>query len=408
MKKKEYIEKLSQLIFNKIKYHAPNLTSENVDYEILKVLNIDTSLPVFIFKKPLNKIFFSAFKKAKKTCQFNLILTKKSEVAEKKVVKLPNTFLLPEEEVGLSFYNNLDALNINYPSSSNFKVKYKEPFLAINDKEIELQFQPYYLGKKFQENGIIVDIKEFLCNGKNFLICLANTHTCCEEIKVELNLPLPRGYYFFSKTKNCIQIKNLTNKDIAYFNYYCKDAKFTFSNVDGIEFSSFACINFETKIKLMPKEQKKIYFNFGDEKYCLYNSLEMIEFFNMSQEKMFEIFDLKIKTKDSDFDYNFNRYLPEKIWENWQKNTHDEESEKNWLKIKNSIVKKCEKGEQIQENFKGLKEVYMYRNQRWKRIFILRNGARYMYADNTKYFNFFLLTKEIFKKNNEIYLSFDK
>ena len=134
----------------------------------------------------------------------------------------------------------------------------------------------------------------------------------------------------------------------------------------------------------------------------------MIEFFNMSQEKMFEIFDLKIKTKDSDFDYNFNRYLPEKIWENWQKNTHDEESEKNWLKIKNSIVKKCEKGEQIQENFKGLKEVYMYRNQRWKRIFILRNGARYMYADNTKYFNFFLLTKEIFKKNNEIYLSFDK
>ena len=134
----------------------------------------------------------------------------------------------------------------------------------------------------------------------------------------------------------------------------------------------------------------------------------MAEFFNVSQQKMFEIFDLQLKTKDFRFDENFNRSLPRKIWEKWQKNDRDEESENSWLKIKNSVLKKFENGEQINENFKGLKEVSLYRNQRWKRIFIVHNGARYMFADNTRYFNFFLLTKEIFKKNNEIYLSFDR
>ncbi len=408
MKKKEYIEKLTQLIFNKVKYHAPNLNNEDIDYQLLDVLSIDTSLPIFIFKKPLNSIFYNAFKRAKKQAIFNLILTAKPLVSKRKIEKLDHTFVMLVDEMGQSLYNNLDALNINYPSSSNFKIKYKKPFLAVNNKEIDLEFQPYFLSKKFQENGVVIDIKEFLCNGKNFLLSFSNVHKNCEKVKIELNLPLPRGYYFFEKQSNCIIIKNLTNSDKGYFNYFCKNAKFKFSNVDGLEFSSFACINFEVELLLMPKEQKKLYFNFGDKKYCLFNSLEMIEFFNLSQEKMFEIFDLKIKTKDSDFDYNFNRYLPEKIWENWQKNGHDEESEKNWLKIRNSIIKKNEKGELIQEDFKGLKEVYMYRNQRWKRIFILRNGERYMYADNTKYFNFFLLTKDIFKKNNEIYLSFDK
>ena len=66
MNKKEYIAKIEQLIYNKIKYHAPNLENEQIDLELLKVVGIDTSLPVFIYKKPLDKIFFHAFKKAKK------------------------------------------------------------------------------------------------------------------------------------------------------------------------------------------------------------------------------------------------------------------------------------------------------------------------------------------------------
>ena len=42
----------------------------------------------------------------------------------------------------------------------------------------------------------------------------------------------------------------------------------------------------------------------------------------------------------------------------------------------------------------------------WKRVFILHNDSCYMFVDKVKYFNYTLLTKEIFNKNNEIYLSF--
>lgn len=408
MNKKEYIEKLEELIFNKIKYHAPNLNSSEIDFELLSVVGIDSSLPVFIFKKPLDKIFFEAFKKAKKRAEFNLILTKKPLIKEKKLESLPNCKLILPEEMGSSLYYSLDGLNINYPSSSSYKICYNEQFLAINGKKVELEFSPYYLHKKFCENHVVIDIKNYLCNGQNFYITLSNIEKTCQKVRVEMHLPLPRGYYFFKKDKDCIEIQNLTSKDKAYFNYFCKGGKFSFANVDGLEFSSFACINFECEISLLPKEQRRLYFNYGDKKYCLHSATDMSEFFNIAQEKMFEIFDMRVKTSNGNFDDLFNRSLPEKIWENWQKNVHDEESENSYLKMKNLLIKKYENGEQIDENFKGLKMLSLYRNQRWKRVFIVHGGARYMFADNTRYFNFTLLTKEIFKKNNEIYLSFEK
>ena len=408
MNKKEYIAKIEQLIYNKIKYHAPNLENEQIDLELLKVVGIDTSLPVFIYKKPLDKIFFHAFKKAKKRVGFNLVLTQKPLIKKTKINKLPQTFLFLPDEISESLYYSLDALNINYSAHSSYKIKYNKQFLAINNKEVEFSYLPYYNYKKYSENGTSFEIKEFLCNGRNFIINLINLEKHCSKVKIELNLPLPRGYYFFKKSNECVEIKNLFNQDKAYFNYYCKNAKFNFANVDGLDFSSFACINFETEINLLPKEQRKLYFNYGDKKYCIKNSLEMNDFFEISQQKMFQIFDLQVKTTNYKFDEFFNRSLPRNIWEKWQKNGYDEESEKEWLKIRNSILKKFENGEQINENFKGLKEASLYRNQRWKRIFIIHNGSRYMFADNTRYFNFMLLTNEIFKKNNEIYLSFEK
>ena len=91
-----------------------------------------------------------------------------------------------------------------------------------------------------------------------------------------------------------------------------------------------------------------------------------------------------------------------------KKNDIDEKSENEWLKMRNQIVFCDEKGASINEQFKGLKEVKFFRNLGWKRVFILHNNSCYMYADKIKYFGFTLLTKEIFKKNNEIYLSFGK
>ena len=132
----------------------------------------------------------------------------------------------------------------------------------------------------------------------------------------------------------------------------------------------------------------------------------MQNFFDISQQKINQIFDVKVSTHDKQFDQAFNFSLPYKIWEMWQKNGVDEKSENQWLKMKNQIIKNCKKGLQINEDFKGLKEVKIYRNLAWKRVFIVHNNARYMFADKVKYFNFTLLTNEIFNKNNEIYLSF--
>lgn len=90
----------------------------------------------------------------------------------------------------------------------------------------------------------------------------------------------------------------------------------------------------------------------------------------------------------------------------WQNFDVDEKSENEWLKMKNQIIKKGEKAVQINQEFKGLKEVKFFYNNRWKRVFIVHNNACYLFADKVKYFNYTLLTKEIFNKNNEIYLSF--
>ena len=84
----------------------------------------------------------------------------------------------------------------------------------------------------------------------------------------------------------------------------------------------------------------------------------------------------------------------------------DEESENNYIKIKNQLIKQEDNGIVISQSFKGLKEVRFFRENGWKRVFIVHNNSCYMFADKVKYFNFTLLTKEIFNKNNEIYLSF--
>ena len=121
---------------------------------------------------------------------------------------------------------------------------------------------------------------------------------------------------------------------------------------------------------------------------------------------MDEIFDIKINSKNKKFDGIFNRYLPQKIWLSWLKNDIDEESENFYLKTKQSLLKKVDGGVQINEEIEGLKEVRFFRNSGWKRVFIVPSESRYLFADKTKYFNFTLLTNEIFAKNNEIYLSF--
>lgn len=405
MTKQEYILSLENLIINRVRYHAPKLDGK-VDFALLDAVGIDGSFPIFIFNRKLDNIYYKAFLQAKKKIDFNLILTVKPSVSKRKILKLDKTFIIFKDEIGSMLSSTLDNLNINYITHSNFKNNLKGEYLAINGKHVSFDYLPYFYSKKMMYNGVISDCKAYILNGKNYQISFTNTHEKKEEIDFEFNLPLPRGYYFFKRYDNCIQIENLTNKSLAYFNYNFKGAEISFSTMNGIESCTFACINLKCKLSLLPKEKKQIYFNFGENRYCLNTPKEMQIFFDLSQKKMNEIFDLRVTTRDNKFDNEFNLYLPRKIWEKWQNFEIDEESENNYIKLKNNIVQSVENGLQISQNFKGLKEVKFFRNNGWKRVFIVHNNSCYMFADKVKYFNFTLLTKEIFDKNNEIYLSF--
>lgn len=407
MTKSEYVEKIENLVTNRLTYHAPKFLREEVDLALLDAYGINPVYPIFVFKGDLTPVFYKAFLSVKKKIKFNLILFGNVLVSDKKLSKLEMTYLFEKEEMGSHLYSTIDSLNINYPSKSNFKKKDNEDYIKINGKKIVYNYLPYFFNKKFMDNGVIVEAKCFLLNGKNYFITLSNTRNYTCYIDVELNIPLPRGYYFFKREKNCVEIKNLTSQEKAFFNYFVENSMLIFSNIEGIENSSFACVNLKSKISLKAKETKSIFFNWGEEKFVLTNKRDMQNFFDFSQNKMNEIFDIKVTTHDKHFDEIFNFSLPRKIWEKWQNFEFDERSENEWIKHKENILKQGKKGEQINENFQGLKEVKLYRNKSWKRIFVIHNGACYMFADKIKYFNYTLLTKEIFNKNNEIYLSFN-
>lgn len=406
MERKEFIEKVKNLILNKVRFHAPNLVTENVDFDLLSVVGINPIYPIFVFSKPLDNTFFVAFKRAQNEAKFNLILTQKPLISMRKVRSLENTKLLLEEDMGSNLFYTLDGLNINYISHSSFENKLKDSYIRVNQKDIQFDFYPYYFHKKQCFDGVIFEGKEFLLNGKNYHFVFSNPHDEKKEAFFEFNLPLPRGYYIFKKGVNYIEIININTKEKAYFNYQAKGINFSFSSVDGLENSTFACVNVRCKVDLKGREKRDIFFNYGGMKLLFLTPKELQECFEISQKKTFQIFDVMVTSHDKKFDENFNLSLPRKIWENWEKMRVNEQSEIEWLKLKDKIIIKNESGEKINNAFKGLKEVKLFRNFRWKRVFILHGDSEYLYDGKTKYFNFSLLTKEIFSQNSEIYLSF--
>lgn len=407
MNKREYISSLVNLIINKVKFHAPNLSDDNLDFSLLDAVGIDFSFPIFVFKKEMNRYFYQAFKIAKKSVKFNLIISTRPNGYEKALSKLEQTYLLYEDEIGSILHYTIDALNINYTTHSDFYNEIKEEYVKVNNQQIELDFHPFFLYKKIMTDGVIYEVSEFLLSGKNYIANFINTKKSTKKINFELNIPLPRGYYYFKKNNNNIIIENLTTKEKVFLNYNLKNIKTSFSTMNGIECCTYACINIKCDIELLPQQTKKLFFNLGEQKFYLKNAREINYFYDLSQKKMLNIFDIQVTSCDKHFDDDFNLSLPRKIWKKWQNWDVDEESENKWLKIRNSIVQKSEKGEQINKDFKGLKEVKFYRNLGWKRVFIVRNNSCYLYADKVKYYNYTLLTKEIFKQNNEIYLSFN-
>lgn len=406
MNKKEYIEKLANLIISRVRFHAPIVYDGGIDLQLLEVVGMDASLPLFKFEKQIDEVLFKAFMLAQEKVKFNLITTEKPLINNKKLAKLKNFYYFKEAELGYSLLSTINALNINYKSGIYFEKDLEEDYIKINGQIVNLVYKPYMLHKKASDNGVVYEIREFLLNGKNFILNFSNSYEQKKLITFEINVVLPRGYYHFTRLTNAIQIENLTSREKAYFNFQSKNAKFTFSSMSGIESSTHACVNLKMEIMLRGREQKRFFFNYGENQYYLASPHENEEFFKMSQNKMNEIFDLKVTTADKKFDERFNLYMPQKIWLSWLKMEADEENENEYIKTKYSLVKKEDNGYLINESFKGLKQLEFSFNNGAKRVFIVPGKERYLFADKTKYFNFTLLTNEIFKKNNEIYLSF--
>lgn len=405
MNKKEYVEKMANLIINRVRFHAPIVYDGEVDFEILEIIGLDASLPIFKYEKPLNNLMFEAFKKAKEEVSFNLIATVAPEISERKIKELKSFIYIQEEELGYSLLAAINALNINYRSGSLFSKEIEEDFIKVNDEIINLNYRNFYLYKKAASEGVIYEIKEFLLNGKNFILNFSNPLKERKIATFEINIVLPKGYYHFKRETGAIKVTNLTNHDEAYFNFQSKSAHFTFSTISGLESSTHACINMKISLTLAAKEQKRFYFNFGENKYLL-PVKDAEEFFNLSQLKASESFDVKVLSRDKAFDEEFNVSLPQKIWLAWLNFSNDMLSETRYLKLKNSLVKKTDRGITISEENKGIKQVQLFQNGKFNRVYIIQSPQRFILADKTKFFNFTLLTNELFKKNSEIYLSF--
>jgi len=406
MTKKDYIEKIGNLIINKIKCHAPLKEVGNDDYALLNALNIDVKLPIFIYKKPIDNLFYQAFLNAKKKCSFNLILFEKPKISLKKVNNLKNTYYLPINEMGDSLFNILNKLNINYLVKNDFNLQRREEYLKINNENINFNFIPFYNNKKINNNGIICDIKQFLLNGKNYYIDFVNIRDEINEVEIELNIPLMQGYYTFKKSFDHIEIYNFTSQEKIYFNYLMKNAKVEFSCIDGFESCTFNAVNLKGKVLLKPKQKCCIFFNLGTEQFNLISSKDIKDFFVKSQHEMFNMFDVKVLSKDANFDQFFNHHLPKQIWDSWNDFSSFKDGQSQWLSLRNNIICENDSGVFVSEKNIQLKRVELYRNNAWKKIYVMHGDSNYLYAGRIKYYNFTIITKEIFDKNNEIYLSF--
>ena len=409
MKNKEYIKNLTQTIVNRVELHAPILYDSKVKFDTLKSIGINTNLPIFKFEKKLTKNHIKAFLLAQKYVDYNLILFEEMLTKKdiKSLSKIKNLFIVNQNFISLSAIETINKLNINYYSKINFKESLNENYFSIYNEVINLSYKNLFLSKKEEKNGIFFDLSMFLLNGQNYFLKLNNKFNFEKEVNFEINIPLKKGYYFFKKLSNCIVIENITTKEKLYFNFSTSYQNITFSHIDGLENSTFACVNLKVKTKLKPKEHRAYFFNFGDTKFILKNQKIMEKFFLLSNQKLNEIFNLKIKTNRAEFDYNFNYEMPRKIIINWLNFSNDEKLEYKYFNLKNSILEEKNNQYYLNKNYNlNLKEVGIFNGEIFKKILIFQGDEKLIQIGHTKFFNINSFNKNTIKKNESISLCF--
>lgn len=375
MKKKDYLFNMTNLILNRLRFHAPILYSTDVDFDKLIALGVDPSLPIFKFEKELSRPLFKCFQRAKSVCDFNLIITEENKRAQKKL----GAILLKNNP-------DINKLNINYKSSSGYHLKAEENYIEINGVRQNMCLHDFFLQSSGINDEIKFYIKEFVMCGRSFYFEFVNLSNINKKIHFTINIPLERGYYYFQKKASHIEVTNLFTCDHTYFNFSSKKSKFIFSCIDGVENCTHACINVTCEASLNPKQKKVYFFNYGEQKFILSNQGEMEMFMNEADRQINERFNLRIKSKNKNEQRMLNQTLPERIYLSWLNGKNDEKSEIEYAKLKEQYLIKNERC----FVFAGLENVLnlqIFDGTEWKKINVIGGeGQSYIQLGKTKFF----------------------
>lgn len=360
MTKKEYVFKMSNLIKNRVFYHAPISFKGDVEFDKILAKGIDLSFPVFIMEKPFKKELIKAFLEAEKFADFNLIIRERNKSIQK---KFKRCYVVRQSEIP-----SLDKLNINYKTFSSYNKVEDENYIKIGDEFINFEQKLFYLEQKKVVDDIFFSIKKYVLNGESIQIELTNTTKQEKIINFEYNHVLERGYYSFDKERGYLKIVNLFNNKELYLNANFGKVSENFSCVDGLENSTFARINLKAKILLKPMEKRNFFMNLGEKRFLLKNLSEINEYFNISQQKNFEVFNVKVESDNKFFERNFNRTLPNKIWNAWLNGVRDLDSENKYLNLKENILIKNGKRFILGRNSYGISNIFAFNGKDYVKI----------------------------------------
>ena len=351
---------MSNLIKNRVNYHAPIRYQGDIEFEKLIERGLDLSLPIFIMEKPLKKVLVKAFLDAQKQVDFNLVLRERNKTLLK---KLRHCAVIKKDEI-----SSVNKLNINYKSISNYYRLERGNYLKIGEIITDYEEKMFYLQKKGFHEGVFFTVKKFVLNGENIQIDLTNTNRKSKVIQIEYNRDLPKGYYSFEKLKRGVKIINLTNNKESFFNANFGKVDEKYSCVDGVENSTYARINFKAEVLMKPLQKRSFFINLGSKQISLSSYSEMEYYFDLSQKKNYEIFDMKISSEDKFLERRFNYILPCKIWKAWLDGKRDGDSENKYLDIKNNILFKNGKKLLFLKNPYKIKQVLLFNGKNYKKI----------------------------------------
>ena len=417
MSRKQYIQKATSTILNRVKFHAPIVFDDDVNFKALQSGGVDARMPIFIFDKQLSRPLLRAFVLARKQENFNLLFSNRSVGKLQKAVckKLPGAVIF-DENCSSAFLQAISKLNINYFSSSNYNLSFKENFFKVNGQILNPHFEDFSLRQVAAIGRIFVDYQEFVLNGNNFFCQMQNSSSEQAKVEVELNIPLAKGYYYFKRLSRAVMIENLLTKEKMYLNFVCRNAKFSFSDVDGLENSVFSCVNVKAIIQLAAGEESHVFFNFGISKFAPRGLDEIKKMKALSWRKCCEIFNLQVKTKNPQFDFFFNKTLPQRIWINWLNGQVDDALEAKYVALKRLFVKgslgthlsrkmtpracmkdtlQRTKSAEVPENGLtlvnfpkiGLREIGVFNGKYYKKIFVVAGGEKFLKVGRTCFYN---------------------